>query len=64
MTDEQKIYRIQALLMKLHDVEQECVALGLHTSAQLIGGVKNGVGWGFAKLMQDGAAVSGAGEKS
>ena len=51
MTKEQKVERIRALLLKVEECEQECHTLGFHDTAHLVNGVKNGLGWGYAKMM-------------
>ena len=58
MTKDERIERYRDLLLKLEDCEQECHALGIHDTAHLVNGVKNGVGWGFAKMMESRASVS------
>lgn len=52
MTKEQKVERIRALLLDIEKCEQECHALGFHDTAHLVNGVKNGLGWGYAALME------------
>lgn len=63
LTNEQRANRVRALLLKLEECEQECHALALHDTAHLVNGAKNGVGWGFARLMEkkSGGAVSTSG---
>ncbi len=52
MSVEQKVERIRALLLKVEECEQECHALEFHDTAHLVNGVKNGLGWGYARMVE------------
>jgi hypothetical protein len=52
MTKEQKVERIRTLLLDIEKCEHECHALGFHETAHLVNGVKNGLGWSYARFVE------------